>query len=86
MSILPKIQADKKLKESRRDICNNCSRMVKNEGEDWTKDAELSKVLIGLGIINDVLDFDPFTICSECDCVIKYKTALASEKCPIGKW
>ena len=32
------------------------------------------------------LDFEPFDICSECDCVIKYKTALASAKCPIGKW
>ena len=83
MSILPKIQADKKLKESRRDICNNCSRMVKNDDE---YNAELSTVLISLEMINDALDFEPFTICSECDCVIKYKTALASEKCPIGKW
>ena len=83
MSILPKIQADKKLKESRRDICNNCRRMVKSDDEE---NEELSTLLVGLGIINDALDFDPFTICSECDCVIKYKTALASEKCPKGKW
>ena len=24
--------------------------------------------------------------CSECGCIVKYKTSWASEKCPIGKW
>jgi hypothetical protein len=24
--------------------------------------------------------------CQECDCWIKFKTRLAGEKCPLGKW
>jgi hypothetical protein len=48
------------------------SKELKEERRDVCNKCELFKKDVG--------------ICGECYCIVKLKTALAGEKCPIGKW
>lgn len=59
----------------RRDICRNCEHARKNPlHKDRVIDGQKTNGLTSL------------SQCELCSCLIKLKSTLASEKCPIGKW
>jgi hypothetical protein len=54
----------------RRDICRECPQATRNE-------SRMDRTTKGL---------TSFSSCRVCSCIIAAKTALASERCPEGKW
>lgn len=63
-------KADDNVIKLRRNECRNCEYATKNNDKVNTPTKGLTN----------------FSRCLKCSCVIMFKSSLATEKCPIGKW
>lgn len=69
-------EAPSEIVKFRRNICRHCEHAKKNPlfNDRIAKDGSISKGLTSL------------SQCAVCSCLIKTKTALASQECPLKKW
>lgn len=68
--LVGKNKADETMIQKRRDICRECEFATRDK-------ALLDRPSKGL---------TAYSQCLKCACVLKYKTMLCEERCPVGKW